>query len=181
MHWQVMSCKYPRKATRSLTNTINMEEIMNSEFDIFGIPASQLALAGPMSALATNALYAANVIAAHTDGLFGIGRKEILIFSVKNDDGYEGHAYVDIAPTFRYVDNQDGGREYQFTCDHEGIYRMMRSCYLRANGMQQLDPAPFDCPIEDIDERFWQVIEALTESGNKIECTVCECGAKCEG
>ena len=89
---------------------------------------------------------------------FGIGEKEILVYQTESGGEYYGYGYLTANGKFRYEDNLWGGREYEFKVDAEGIYKMLRSCYLRKNNCEYFDPETFNCSIENIDSYFREFI-----------------------
>ena len=111
--------------------------------------------------LAKEAFKASELIKKHFDSAFGIDKKEIHVYHTESFGEYYGDGYLTIDGVFKYHDNWWGGREYQFACDADGIYRMLRSCYLRENNLEHLNNEKFECQIERVDGYFREFIEEL--------------------
>ena len=95
-----------------------------------------------------------------------LGKKEIHVYHTESFGEYYGDGYLTVDGVFKYQDNWWGGRNYEFLCDAENIYRMLRSCYLRDNNLDELETERFDCEIKHIDGYFREFIEKLTKDKN---------------
>lgn len=129
--------------------------------DIMKLSAKEICLLSDLADLAKEAFEAERLIKTHYNSAFGIDNKTIPVYHTESCGEYYGDGYLTIDGTFKYQDNWWGGREYQFNCDADGIYRMLRSCYLRKNNLQNLDTDNFECRIEHIDNYFRQFISQL--------------------
>lgn len=126
--------------------------------DIMKLSAWEIRMLKILDDLAKESFDAAELIQKHFSNSFGINNKIVHVYHTKGNQNYVGDAYITINNTFVFYDNWAGGRQYEFNCDAEGIYKMLRSCYLRQNNLQHLDPEKFDCPIEYIDTYFRRFI-----------------------
>jgi len=131
--------------------------------DIMRMSAKEVVLISAFSQLAEEAFKAEKIIKEHFDSSFGLGKKEIHVYHTESCGEYYGDAYLTIDGIFKYHDNWWGGRDYEFSCDAEGIYRMLRACYLRKNDLENLAEEKFDCDIEYIDSYFREFIKKLSE------------------
>lgn len=128
---------------------------------IMEMSAQEIILMGVLTNLANEAIEASEIIKKHFDSAFGIDKKEIQVYHTESCGEYYGDGYLTIDGVFKYHDNWWGGRDYQFRCDSEGIYRMLRSCYLKTNNLSNLDPEHFNCEIEYIDKYFREFISQI--------------------
>ena len=134
--------------------------------DIMRMSAKEVVLVSVFAQLAEEAFKAEKLIKEHFDRAFGLGQKEIHVYHTESCGEYYGDGYLTIDSVFKYHDNWWGGRDYKFSCDAEGIYRMLRSCYLRKNQLDALETERFECQIEHIDGYFREFIEKLTKDNN---------------
>ncbi len=128
---------------------------------IFEMSAQEILLLSDFAKLAKEASEASKLISKKFDKAFGIGKREIQVYYTESCGEYYGYGYLSIDGVFKYHDNWWGGRTYEFRCDTEGIFKMLRSSYLRAKGMSDLDPEKFECEIESIDKYFREFISDL--------------------
>ena len=133
---------------------------------IMKMSAQELILVKVFAELAEEAFKAEKLIKEHFDSAFGIGKKEIHVYHTESFGEYSGDGYLTIDGVFKYHDNWWGGRDYEFSCDAEGIYRMLRSCYLRENKLDALENEKFECQIDHINGYFCEFIEKLTKDSN---------------
>ena len=129
--------------------------------DIMTMSAQEIILVSTFADLAKEAFEAEQLIKEHFSCSFGIGKQEIEVYHTESFGEYYGDGYLTIDGIFTYRDNWWGGRSYQFRADAEGIYQMLRSCYLRKNNLEHLNPEKFNCQIEHIDGYFREFIENL--------------------
>lgn len=131
---------------------------------IMEMSAQEIILFESLVELAKEAKEAAELIQKYfSSGGFGIGKTEIHVYHTDSFGEYYGDGYLTIDGTFRYHDNWWGGRSFCFACDEDGIYKMLRSCYLRENNLEHLDAERFDWQIEHIDSYFREFIQSLKE------------------
>ena len=135
--------------------------------EIMHLSAQEVILLNTFAKLAEEAFRAEKLINEHFNRSFGITQKEIPVYHSESCGEYYGDGYLTVDGIFKYHDNWWGGRKYQFRCDAEGIYKMLRSCYLKRNQLSKLDPEPFDCQIEYLDGYFREFIESLEKSDKK--------------
>lgn len=151
------------KATGSLTKKHycggTMSKLMN-------MSAQEIVLLSTFAELAKEALEAARLIREHYSTGFGIGNREIEVYQTESCGEYYGHGYLNVDGVFRYTDNWGNGREYSFNCDADGIYRMLRSCYLREHDLQDMEAEPFECQIEHIADYFREFVAGLRSDKN---------------
>lgn len=133
--------------------------------DIMNMSVEEIGLIGPFTDLAQEALAAEALIKAKFTNAFGIGKQEVCVYHTESFGEYYGDGYLSIDGVFRYHDNWWGGREYQFRVDADGIYKMLRSCYLKKINKAHLEKEPFECKIENIDHYFRDFIQKLAEKG----------------
>ena len=133
--------------------------------DIMKMSAQELVLVRTFVELAEEAIEASKAIAEHFESAFGINKKEIHVYHTESFGEYYGDGYLTIDGIFKYHDNWWGGRDYQFMCNPDGIYHMLRSCYLRNNNLSNLDTEKFECQIEYIDNYFREFVAKI--KGNK--------------
>ena len=131
--------------------------------EIMKLTTDDLILLNVFSQLADEAIKAEEAILKHFENAFGINKQEIHVYHTESLGEYYGDGYLTINGIFRYHDNWWGGRDYQFSCDAESIYRMLRSCYLRKNNHEKMDTEKFDCQIDHIDDYFRGFIASLEE------------------
>lgn len=131
------------------------------KMEIMNLSAQEIVLISVFADLAKEAFKASELIKKHFDSAFGIGKKEIHVYHTESFGEYYGDGYLTIDGVFKYHDNWWGGRDYQFACDADGIYRMLRSCYLRENNLEHLNNEKFECQIERVDGYFREFIEEL--------------------
>lgn len=134
--------------------------------EIMAMSAQEIVLIKVFAELAEEAFKAEQLIKEHFDSSFGLGKKEIHVYHTESFGEYYGDGHLTIDGVFKYHDNWWGGRDYQFSCDADGIYRMLRSCYLRKNKLDKLETERFDCQIEHIDGYFREFIEKLLKGNN---------------
>ena len=134
--------------------------------EIMKMSAKEVVLISVFAQLAEEAFKAEKLIKEHFDSAFGLGKKEIHVYHTESFGEYYGDGYLTIDGVFKYHDNWWGGRNYEFSCDAEGIYRMLRSCYLKKNQLDDLESERFECQIEHIDGYFREFIEKLTKDNN---------------
>lgn len=134
--------------------------------EIMAMSAQEIVLVKMFSELAEEAFRAEKLIKEHFNSSFGLGKKEIHVYHTESFGEYYGDGYLTVDGVFKYQDNWWGGRNYEFLCDAENIYRMLRSCYLRDNNLDELETERFDCEIEHIDRYFREFIEKLTKDNN---------------
>lgn len=135
--------------------------------NIMTMSAQEIILVSAFADLAKEAFKAEELIKKHFDSAFGIGKREVHVYHTESFGEYYGDGYLTIDGVFKYHDNWWGGRDYQFHADAEGIYRILRSCYLRRNNLEHLNPEKFDCQIEHIDSYFREFIKDLTKQNPK--------------
>lgn len=142
--------------------------------DIMNLSAEELVLIDTLKKLAKEAIEASKLITEKFNSSFGIKKKEIhifhtesfgkyYIFNTESFGQYYGDAFLTIDGIFKYHDNWWGGRDYSFSCDTSGIYKMLRSCYLKEIGLTHLDPEKFECNIENIDTYFRDFIKEISK------------------
>ena len=131
---------------------MNTKDIINLSFD-------ELSELEGWIGLAEEAFLAADLIKERYANAFTYGRKEIQVYEAKHEDGYNVRGYLSKDGTLKFVDNLMGKREYSFKCDGEGIYKFIRSFYLKRVNMSNLDPEPIECPIYDLDTIFGDFIK----------------------
>ena len=129
--------------------------------DLFEMSAQEIMTLSDLAKLAREAKEASQLIAKSFKTAFGIGKMEIQVFHTESCGEYYGDGYLSIDGVFKYHDNWWGGRTYEFRCDTEGIYKMLRSSYLKSRGMSEVDPEEFDCEIENMDNYFRKFISNL--------------------
>lgn len=134
--------------------------------EIMKMSAQEIVLVNVFAQLAEEAFKAEKLIKEHFDSAFGLDKKELHVYHTESFDEYYGDGYLTIDGVFKYHDNWWGGRKYEFPCDAEGIYRMLRSCYLRKNNLDKLETERFNCQIEHIDGYFREFIEVLSKDSN---------------
>ncbi|MBR6252252.1 MAG: hypothetical protein IKR04_00150 [Clostridia bacterium] len=128
--------------------------------EIMQMSAQEIVLMNAFAKLAEEAFMAEKTIKDYYgEKAFGLGEKEIHVFHTESCDEYYGDGYITIDGVFKYQDNWWGGRSYEFSCNAEGIYQMLRSCYLRNNGLSHLESKSFDCQVEHIDSYFRSFIK----------------------
>ena len=130
---------------------------------IMQMTAQELTLLDDFTKLAKEALEAAELINKHFNSAFGISKREIEVYRTESFGEYYGYGYLSIDGIFRYHDNWWGGREYAFSCDSDGIFKMLRSCYLREHDLESLDNEPFECNIDQLDSYFRDFIKSLKD------------------
>lgn len=135
--------------------------------DIMGMSAMEIRLIDVFVGLAKEAFEAEALIKKHFNSAFGIDRKVIHVYHRESCGEYCGDGYLSIDGVFRYYDNWWKGREYEFNVDADGIYKMLRSSYLRRNKMASMDSERFDCDIEHIDDYFRDFIKTLAAKGSE--------------
>lgn len=131
--------------------------------EIMNMSAKEIVLINVFANLAQEAIEASELIQKHFANAFGINKSEIQVYHTESCGEYYGDGYLNINGIFSYHDNWWGGRDYKFSCDADGIYRMLRSCYLRKNNLDHLNSEKFNCQIEHIDTYFREFIRALKE------------------
>lgn len=129
--------------------------------DIMKMSAQEICLVSVLADLAKEAIEAEKLIKTHFNSAFGIDNRTIHVYHTESSGEYYGDGYLTIDGTFEYHDNWWGGRQYSFETTADGIYYMLRSCYLRQNNLQNLDPDKFDCEIEYIDTYFRKFISQI--------------------
>lgn len=134
--------------------------------EIMKMSAKEIVLINTFAQLAEEAFEAEKLIKEHFDSAFGLGKKEIKVYHTESFGEYYGDGYLTIDGIFKYHDNWWGGRDYEFSCDAEGIYRMLRSCYLKKNQLDALETERFECQIEYIDGYFREFINELKDNKN---------------
>lgn len=134
--------------------------------EIMKMSAQEIVLVKVFSDMAQEAFKAAELIKKHFNSAFGIDNKKIHVYHTESFGEYYGDGYLTIDGIFKYHDNWWGGRDYQFSCDADGIYRMFRSCYLRQHNLEHLDTAKFECQIEYIDSYFREFIQSLSKDND---------------
>ena len=87
----------------------------------------------------------------------------IKVFHTQNG-AYAGDGFLTSDGSYWYYDNWGGLRSYGIKCTVDGIYNMLRSCYLRNNNLQYLYVENFVCKIEHFDVYFKQFISQISES-----------------
>lgn len=132
--------------------------------DIMEMSAQELVLLADLVTLAEEAHASEKLINEHFSEAFGITKREIHVYHTESCGEYYGNGYLTIDGIFKYHDNWWGGRSYEFSCNAEGIYKMLRSCYLRDRNLAQLDPEKFDCEIQNINGYFRDFVKNLSES-----------------
>ena len=132
--------------------------------DLMEMSAQEVAMLSTFAELAQEAMAAAKLIEERFGTGFGIGKKEIQVYQTESCGEYYGYGYLSIDAVFRYTDNWVGGREYSFSCDADGIYRMLRSSYLREHNLESMETEPFDCKIEHIATYFREFVEGLKDA-----------------
>ena len=133
--------------------------------DIMKMSAQEIVLVKVFSNLAEEAFNAERVIQEYFgEKAFGLGQKEIHVYHTESCSEYYGDGFLTIDGVFKYQDNWWGGRKYEFPCNADGIYEMLRSCYLRKNELGHLDSMSFDCQIEHIDSYFREFIEEISKT-----------------
>lgn len=131
--------------------------------DIMCMSAKEIVLISTFTKLAEEAFKAEKLIKEHFSSSFGLGKKEIHVYHTESFGEYYGDGYLTIDGVFKYHDNWWGGRDYEFSCDAEGIYQMFRSCYLRNNDLDELETKRFHCEIDGIDRYFRDFIKTLSK------------------
>ena len=114
---------------------------------LMSMSAQEIILFGALTELAKEAAEAEELIKKHFDCAFGIGKTQIEVYHTESSE-YYGDGYLTIDGVFKYHDNWWGGRDYEFRVDADGIYKMLRSCYLREKKLEHLDPEKFDTRID---------------------------------
>ena len=115
---------------------------------LMSMSAREIILFGALTELAKEAVEAEELIKKHFDRAFGIGKTQIEVYHTESCGEYYGYGYLTIDGVFKYHDNWWSGRDYEFRVDADGIYKMLRSCYLRENKLERLDPEKFDTHID---------------------------------
>jgi len=129
---------------------------------IMEMSAQEILLFEKLVEFAKEAKEAAELILKHFfSGGFGTGKTEIHVYQSDYFGEYYGDGYLTNYGTFRYFDNLGVDRSYEFFCDEDGIYKMLRSCYLRRNKLEQFDTEKFECQIENLDIYFRDFIQRL--------------------
>ncbi len=111
--------------------------------------------------LANEAKSAAELIKSRYSSGFGIDQREIHIYRKEAFGDCCRDMYLSIDGILRYEENCGAGRKYEFACDAEGIYKMLRSSYLRNKKLEHLDPENHNCPIENMERVFRDFISVL--------------------
>ena len=133
--------------------------------NIMDFTAQDLILFEDFSRLAKEAEEDSKLILEKFQTGFGPGNTEIPVYHNEIFGEYYADAYLSIDGTFRYHDNWWGGRTCSFRCDQEGIFKMLRSCYLRRKKMSDLDPEKdVISEIEEMDIYFIDFIKRLKKS-----------------
>ena len=99
--------------------------------NILNLSSRELRLLGKLSIIAEEAHEASQLISTKFQKMFGIGSKEILVFTTSQNDEYYGEGYLNIDGTFRYVDNWWGGREWTVNVNEQSIYEMYKAELLK--------------------------------------------------
>ena len=130
--------------------------------NIFELSAQDLIFFEDFSKLAREAETASKLILEKFKTGFGPGNTEILVYHNETFGEYFADGYLSIDGTFRYQDNWWGGRTCSFRCDQEGIFKMLRSCYLRRKKMSDLDSEKdVIAEIEEMDVYFFDFVKKL--------------------
>ena len=130
--------------------------------DIMKMSVQDLMLFRALDRLAIEADKASDLIKKNFKNSFGPDDTEIHVYHVESLEDYHGDWYLTINGILKYQDNWNGGRTYSFPCSSEGIYHMLRSCYLRDKNLADIDPVDFDCQITFIDSHFRKFIKSLS-------------------
>ena len=131
--------------------------------EIMKMSAQEVVLLEKLTELAKEAIKASELIKEHFKSSFGLDNQEVLVFSTQSFGEYYGNGYLTINGIFKYEDNWWGGRRYEFSVTPDGIYHMLRSCYLRRNNLSHLDTEEFNCEIEHIDGYFRDFVESISK------------------
>ena len=132
--------------------------------DIMRLTAQELIFLEDFSRLAHEAEEASKLILEKFKTGFGPGNTEIPVYHNETFGEYFADATLSIDGTFRYHDNWWGGRTCTFKCNTEGIFKMLRSCYLRRKQMSEFDPDKgVISEIQEMDVYFADFIKELKE------------------
>ena len=133
--------------------------------NILALSVSELSLFNELTKLAEEASHAVEVINANFSNAFGIGKKEIHVFSTESCGEYYGDGYLTIDGIFKYHDNWWGGRDWSVTCTPDGIYKMLRANLLCDTNRGNLIP-PEERELGDVAHYFRMFINQ-TELNSK--------------
>lgn len=136
------------------------------EMEIMSMSAREIVLIKVLPELAEEAFKAEQIIKEHFDSSFGIGKKEIHVYHM-DFNGYSGDLYLTIDGVFKYHNSYNHKRMmYEFSCDADSIYRMLRSCYLKKNNLYEVETEKLCSLIKHLDDCFREFIEKLLEGNN---------------
>ena len=114
-----------------------------------------------LQGLSKEAREAEELIKTHFKNSFGIGNTTIKVYQTQTGN-YNGEGYLTVDNAFWYYDNVNGGRKFGFLCTADGIYQMLRYCYLRNSGnTQYLESEQFSCEIKYMDDHFRKFISQI--------------------
>ena len=130
--------------------------------NILALSVSELKLLSELTALAEEAVHAAEVVKENFGNAFGIGKKEIHVFSFESCGEYYGDGYLTIDGIFKYHDNWLGGRNWSVSCTPDEIYKMFRSDLLCTTCRSSMIPLE-ERELEEVAQYFRMFIKQ-TES-----------------
>ena len=126
--------------------------------EITNITAQEIIILSELTTLAKEAFEASALIEEACDSIFEIYENEICLF-------HSSLLSCDCYPTksgdFVYRNMYLQDMNYKFSCDAESIYKVLKSCYLHRNNLEQKLNEDFDCPIDCIDNFFRKSMNKL--------------------
>ena len=128
--------------------------------DFVKMPANEILAFSDLADKAKYAEKAAKIIEEYSKRIDWNGQKMIKVYHTQNGK-YAGDGYLTSDGAYWYYDNWYGLRSYGILCTKDGIYNMLRSCYLREKNLQHLDVEKFDCQIEFFDKYFEEFISQI--------------------
>lgn len=126
--------------------------------EITNMTAQEIIILGELTTLAKEAFEASALIEEACDSIFEIYENEICLFhsSLLSCD-----CYLTKSGDFVYQNMSLQDMNYKFSCDAESIYKVLKSCYLHRNNLEQKLNEDFDCPIDCIDNFFRKSMNKL--------------------
>ena len=141
--------------------------------DILKLSSREVRLLGKLCEIAEEAHEASILIQQKFQTKFGIGKREILVFSVNQFDEYYGNGYLSVDGIFRYEDNWWGGREWSTGIDEQSIFELYRAELLKQlDDLGEVDYRMFTDSEEEISmaclaPHFREFVASLSKQGKE--------------
>ena len=113
--------------------------------------------------LAEEADKAEKLIKKNFSDSFGPDKKTILVHSEEIAD-FCAKGFLTSDGVFLYEDNWGYGNSHEFRADSDGIYKMLRSCYLKRHDLRYLDTESSFYRLDNLEDFFRNFISKLEKS-----------------